>query len=37
MTKLKNKYEIGRICSTNREKINPYRILVVKPEGKSKM
>jgi hypothetical protein len=26
--------EMGRACSTNREKSNPYRILVGKPEGK---
>jgi hypothetical protein len=26
--------EMGRACSTNREKRNAYRILVGKPEGK---
>jgi hypothetical protein len=26
--------EMGRACSTNGEKMNAYRILVVKPEGK---
>jgi hypothetical protein len=26
--------EIGRVCSTNGEKKNAYRILVGKPEGK---
>jgi hypothetical protein len=25
---------MGRACSTNGEKLNAYRILVVKPEGK---
>jgi hypothetical protein len=25
---------VGRVCSTNREKRNAYRILVGKPEGK---
>jgi hypothetical protein len=25
---------MGKACSTNGEKINPYRILVGKPEGK---
>jgi hypothetical protein len=26
---------VGRVCSTNGEKMKAYRILVVKPEGKS--
>jgi hypothetical protein len=29
--------EMGRTCSTNREKRNSYRILMGKPEGKTKM
>jgi hypothetical protein len=29
--------EMGRACSTNRAKRNAYRILVGKPEGKTKM
>jgi hypothetical protein len=29
--------EMGRACSTNREKMNAYAILVGKPEEKTKM
>jgi hypothetical protein len=31
---LRNKDEMGRTCSTNREKRNAYMLLVGKPEGK---
>jgi hypothetical protein len=30
-------HEIGRSCSTNGEKRNAYRVLVIRPEGKRQL